>query len=111
MKAAGISRDFSYEECYAKIPLFWQEDRGDISGMFGVCIDRDDGIHYMIADLYKPWDESIGEAFTFSAGLWTVFPVTGKLPEALQSVNIQVWQEWMPGKGKYKMQANYSIEM
>ena len=107
----GIGRDFAYEDCYAKIPLMWNEDRGEVMGVFGVCIDHKDGIHYMIADPYKPWEEVKGEVYTFSAGLWAVFPITGKLPEALQSVNTQVWQEWVPNNGQYKMRANYNIEL
>lgn len=34
----GIGKDFALENCYSQIPLFWQEDRGAIKGVFGVCL-------------------------------------------------------------------------
>ena len=52
-----------------------------------------------------------GESFTFEAGMWAIFPVTGKLPEALQSVNTQVWDDWVPNNGTYKLRTNYNIEL
>lgn len=107
----GIGRDFTYEDCYPKIPLMWSEDRGDVLGVFGVCIDHKDHIHYMIADLYQPWEEVKEESFTFEAGLWAIFPIAGQLPEALQSVNTQVWNDWVPNNGKYQMRINYNIEL
>ena len=34
----GIGKDFALENCYSQIPLIWQEDRGAIKGVFGVCL-------------------------------------------------------------------------
>jgi AraC family transcriptional regulator len=116
----GISRHFALEDCYARIPEFWDEimkdgDHRRILGMFGVCYDSDGkGMEYMIGDLYQPWKqfEDGDTAFSFEDGLWAVFPCHGALPDALQKVNTEVWSKWVPAhRDTYALRANYNIEL
>lgn len=116
--ALGVMRRFRGETSYQEIPEFWTEHlRGPLAekirGMFGLCLDNDpDSFEYMIADNYAPWMD-IPEGCvvrTIPAGTWAVFPCRGELPDALQSVNTRIWQEWLPGCREYRLGGNYNIE-
>ncbi len=120
----GVSRRFSTETSYQEIPKFWDEHYanggGDkIKGMYGVCLDSKDHspdakeFDYLIADNYIPWQEIPEGCVTrvIPAGTWAVFPCPGKLPEALQSVNTKIWNEWLPNCKDYRLAGNYNIEM
>jgi len=39
-----------------------------------------------------------------------VFNCIGPLPEALQSVNTRIFQEWLPGNPEYEICGNANIE-
>lgn len=116
----GVCEAFHPDTSYAEIPEFWLRHMKSpladkIIGMYGVCLDirTDDRFDYLIADNYIPWEE-IPEgciAHTIPAGTWAVFPCRGKLPEALQSVNTQIWREWLPSCREYKLAGSYNIEM
>lgn len=116
--AVGAAKNFNSDTSYAEIPKFWQEfmsgDRKGICGAFGICFDVDGkNFTYLIADLYQPWND-IPEGCTtktFEGGLWAVFPCRGALPNALQSVNTQIWSEWLPSLKGYKLGGNYDIEV
>ena len=68
-------------------------------------------IRYLIADPYLPWEKAASESVTFAKGTWAVFPIKGKLPESLQTVNTQVWNDWVPNNGEYRVRAGYSLEL
>lgn len=116
--AMGVIRRFREETTYREIPEFWTEHMNGplaekIRGVFGLCLDNDpDSFEYMIADNYAPWlDIPPGcTTRTIPAGTWAVFPCRGKLPDALQSVNTRIWQEWLPGCREYRLGGNYNIE-
>lgn len=114
----GRCRRFKAENSYEKIPAFWDEHyasgEGDVvMGTFGACIDGDGKeFDYLIADLYFPWKE-IPEGYetrTFDAGTWAVFSYEGECPEALQTLNTQIWSEWLPASKDYELAANYNLE-
>lgn len=114
----GKCRRFSADTSYTEIPKFWQEhyENGGgevIRGMFGACVDSDGkSFDYYIADLYSPFGD-IPEGcttYTFSEGMWAVFPYEGECPKALQDVNTKIWSEWLPNCKEYKMRGNYNIE-
>ena len=114
----GKCRRFNSETSYVEIPKFWDEhyENGGgeiIRGMFGVCIDGDGKeFDYLIADLYFPWNKipEGGVARVIPEGTWAVFSYTGECPEALQTVNTQVWTEWLPSCKEYELAGNYSLE-
>ncbi len=120
----GVSRSFSTETSYQEIPKFWDEHYANgggekVKGMYGVCIDSKDHspdakeFDYLIADNYIPWQDIPEgcETRVIPAGTWAVFPCRGKLPEALQSVNTKIWNEWLPNCKDYRLAGNYNIEM
>lgn len=45
------------------------------------------------------------------AGTWAVFPCRGPIVESLQSVNTQIWSEWLPNLRDYKLAGNYNLEV
>ena len=115
----GFSRKFSGETSYVEIPKFWDEHfengRGEIvKGMFGACVNCDTKeFDYLIADMYFPWND-IPEGCTtktFPSGTWAVFPYHGECPEALQTVNTQIWSEWLPNCKEYDMAGDYNLEV
>ena len=116
----GMERKFHPETSYQKIPEFWDEvmsmENCPLMGIYGICLDEDtrDGCFtYLIADNYIPWQE-IPEGLTVKvipASLWAVFPCRGPLPESLQSVNTQMWSEWLPNCREYKLARNLNIEV
>ena len=44
-------------------------------------------------------------------GLWAQFKCQGPLPDSLQSVNTQIWSEWLPTLKGYSLAGNYSLEV
>ena len=127
----GVSRRFSYETSYQEIPKFWDEhfrlcQSGGYStealkalerfnvGEYAVCIDdqaESGTFRYMIAGAYTggPVPEGL-ELHELPAATWAKFRCLGPLPGALQSVNTQVYQQWLPGNPNYEMSGNYNIE-
>ena len=118
-KVLGAAKRFDYETCKEKIPKFWQEHitsggSRKICGQFGICLDGEGkNFDYLIADIYKPWEEVPEGCITrvIPEGTCAVFPCRGALPKALQDVNTQIWSEWLPNCRDYKLGGNYDIEM
>ena len=113
----GFKRRFNSDTSYQEIPKFWNEwtkDMRGIKGIFGVCVDMDGkDFDYWIADNYIPW-ENVPEGCDtrlIPGGLWAEFKCKGPLPNSLQSVNTQIWSEWLPTLKGYSLAGNYSIEM
>ena len=48
--------------------------------------------------------------YEFPGGDWAVFDCIGSIPEALQSVNKQIFKEWLPGNPNYELCGNASAE-
>lgn len=112
----GCKRRFSSETSYQEIPAFWDEwmqDTKGLTGTFGVCCDTDGkDFDYWIADLYLPWkDVPTGcDTRQIPGSLWAEFTCKGPLPDSLQSVNTQIWSEWLPTLSGYELAGDYSIE-
>lgn len=114
----GYCRRFNSETSYTDIPKFWDEvfakEDNTIEGMFGVCLDGDGmSFDYLIADMYLPWKDIPDGCVTktIEACTWAVFPWTGQCPEALQTVNTWVWNEWLPNCTEYELSTNCSLEV
>lgn len=135
-KLIGFQREFSFDSSYGEIPKFWDEfgDRylqplflgkapetpqekavcDHKIGEFGVCIDtaRKPGMFdYLIAGKYQggPVPEGMS-IFTFPEMDWAKFPCKGPMPGALQSVNTQIFQEWLPNNVEYEIAMDANIE-
>ena len=116
----GLKRQFNSETSYQEIPKFWGEwakDMKGLEGTFGLCVDNNDThgkvFDYWIADLYQPMEDIPDglETYQVPGGLWAVFTCRGPLPQALQSVNTQVWTEWLPSLKGYKLAGSYNLEV
>lgn len=113
----GYKRRFNSETSYQEIPKFWNEwtsDKKGLKGMFGICMDMDGKeFDYWIADLYTPWEDIQEgcETTIIPESLWAEFVCKGPLPDSLQTVNTQIWSEWLPSLTGYELAGNYSIEV
>lgn len=136
MKLIGFQREFSYETAYEEIPKFWDEicekycdhtiyagkapscpeEHAIIDnciGEYGVCIDDIGGgkFRYLIAGKYAGGDIPAGMTLvTLPQGMWAKFKCEGPMPDALQSVNTQVFKEWLPDNPDYEIAGPYNIE-
>lgn len=115
----GKMRRFNTETAYAEIPKFWDEyERSGgheiVPGMYGLCWDSDGkNFEYYIGANYLPFKE-VPEGYVtkvIPAGTWAVFPCRGPIVETLQSVNTQIWSEWLPNLKGYKLSGNYDLEV
>ena len=117
-KVMGVSKLVGYGNGYSEIPKFWDEvfakPGNKLMGMYGVCLDDEvpgDEFRYMIADDYN--EELAGaenmETKEIPEYTWAVFPCRGAMPQALQSVNTQVFNEWLPASN-YEIAAGFNIE-
>ena len=112
----GVKRPFNSDTSYQEIPKFWDEwlaqgESRPVMGMFGVCVDAGGkDFDYWIADIYLPWkDVPEGcETKLIPGSLWAQFPCTLK---TLQSVNTQIWSEWLPSLQGYILGGDSSLEI
>ena len=60
-----------------------------------------------------PWEDIPEECewTVIPSGLWAQFKCKGPLPDSLQSVNTQIWSEWLPTLKGYTLAGNYSLEI
>ena len=83
---------------------------------YGINLDESMGgneFEYLIADNYDPARE-IPDGFTthtIPAHTWAVFPCTGRMPQALQGLNQQIFSQWLPTNPDYKIAAGINVEL
>ena len=115
------AKTFKYEDAAAQVPQFWAEHFGTgggkvVCGMYGINLDESMGgneFEYLIADNYDPAKE-IPDGFTtrtIPAHTWAVFPCTGRMPQALQGLNQQIFSQWLPTNPDYKIAAGINVEL
>ncbi|MBD5548636.1 MAG: AraC family transcriptional regulator [Lachnospiraceae bacterium] len=135
-KIIGFSKEFSFENPQEEIPKFWDEiyekycqglftgntPANEIEqavydnriGEFGVCIDdigKDGNFLYMIAGRYMGGEIPPGlEIYDLPDSEWAKFKCVGAMPDAIQTVNAQIWKEWLPGNAEYELAGKYNIE-
>ena len=134
-KVIGFQKVFDNETAYAEIPKYWDEicekyafnvyagnapanpyEQALVDnciGEYGVCIDDIGGgkFRYLIAGKYTGGDVPEGMVvYEFPRSDWAVFNCIGPIPEALQTVNTQIFQEWLPGNPEYELFGNASVE-
>lgn len=135
-KVIGFSREFSADTAYAEIPKFWDEafkkyvekmsqgngPSDEIEqaildnhiGEFGVCIDdigKGGKFRYMIAGRYMGGSVPVGmEVYELPEMEWAKFKCLGPMPGAMQTVNTQIWKEWLPGNSEYELAGAFNVE-
>jgi AraC family transcriptional regulator len=113
----GLSKMFCYNTSYQEIPKFWQEvlsvENPPVWGMYGVCIGgAEKEFEYLIADDYAPCKPVPEGCITkvIPASTWAIFPCRGPIPQVLQSVNTEIWSQWLPNNKDYRLAANMDLE-
>lgn len=135
-KVIGFEREFSPEDAYQRIPGFWEEFchkcrnvlqqpasapkeveevvRDCRVGEFGICIEdvgQKDRFRYLIAGTYEGGPVPEGMTVYELPDLeWAKFRCVGPMPGALQAVNSQIFQEWLPGNPDYEVAMGVNIE-
>ena len=111
--------EFWDREFYGKYARLWQTMKPETPvetailengiGMYAICADDENGYSYWIAGLYKGGDVPEGlDLFTFPESDWAIFSEKGPLPQSLQSLDTQVWNEWAPNqKATYEIGASF----
>ena len=82
-------------------------------GEYGVCIvDIGEGkFRYLVAGKYAGGEVHEGMVvYEFPGGGWAVFDCIGSIPKALQSLNTQIFKEWLPGNPDYELCENALAE-
>lgn len=133
----GFSRKIPMDKGYELCPRFWDElhreylgplQRGRqpqtdaeravkecCVGLFGVCIEEEEdpgAFTYMAAGHYdgRPVPEGM-EVREIPAAAWAKFRAQGPLPGSLQTLNAQIFQEWLPGNRQYELAFSTNIEL
>ena len=114
----GIRRRFNSDTSYQEVPAFWKDvmaagKQSPVMGAYGVCMDGEGkDFDYWIADEYTPGSKVPDgcDTLTIPGGLWAVFTCKGPLPDSLQSVNTQIWTEWLPALKGYRLAGSYNVE-
>lgn len=132
----GVEGEFSPETSYQELPRFWDKfisahcaplwagkapetalEKAICEcniGEFGVCIDdcaSPGRFRYLIAGQYDGREAPEGlTVFTLPALEWAKFRCSGPMPEALQSVNTKIFQEWLPGNPEFEIAYGANIE-
>lgn len=134
-KVIGFERIFSAETSYEEIPKYWDEicekyctgiyagkapanacEKAIIDnciGEYGVCIDDigDNKFRYLVAGKYTGGEVPEGmTVYELPGGLWAKFKAVGPLPNSLQSLNTQIFREWLPGNTDYEMNGCCNVE-
>ncbi|MBP3627831.1 MAG: AraC family transcriptional regulator [Clostridia bacterium] len=133
-KIIGYEFTVSSETAYSDIPKIWQkicaekihplfskapetaEEKAiadNCIGEFGVCVDDIGGgrFRYFIAGGYRGGEIPDGMSlYEFEDMDWAKFLCKGPLPGALQSVNTQIFREWLPGNPDYSIACGANIE-
>ncbi len=120
-KVMGAVKRFGYDEAKREIPKFWdtfyEEGKDEkVCGMLGISFEeetKDNAFDYAIADFYKegsPVPEGF-EVRRIPALTWVVFPKRGPMPQSLQSLNEEIYSQWLPTCKDYKVAAGYNVEL
>lgn len=131
----GFERSFSFECPYEEIPPFWDEvrqthieplfaksrpesalERAIVEcgiGEFGLSFNCAGGAQfgYLISGRYD--GRQVPEGLTVvnvPAFEWAKFTCTGPMPGALQSLNTQIYSNWLPGNTEYEIAADFTVE-
>ncbi len=134
-RVIGFERTFSAGEGYEKIPKFWDElcekyCAGIYAGMppanpyekavidncigeYAVCLDEPDGtcFRYLVGGRYAGGEVPEGmKVVELPGGMWAKFRCVGAIPGAFQSLNTQVFREWLPQNGEWEQSAPMNVE-
>lgn len=132
----GFKKEIPYDKGYEMCPQFWNELNQNFLaalcrgkkpetelekaicecsiGMFGACMSHEGEINaftYLVAGPYdgRPVPEGL-EVVEIPAAEWAKFRAVGPMPGALQTLNTQIFQEWLPGNQEYELAFPVNLE-
>lgn len=131
----GFHKTIKQEDGYKECPAFWQKayserfshlfqtqqpenalEQAVIEhkiGAFGICENKGDCFEYWIAGLYNGGEVVEGlELLEYPACMWAIFTTYGPLPDSLQKLNTEIWQDWYPREGQIRqMDSSLMLEV
>lgn len=130
----GFEKNIANETAYRDCPAFWDQiirsrmapiaqKGGPVTeleqaicancvGELGVCVcTGNNGFRYMIAGFYQggPVPEGL-TLYSFPEMEWAKFTGHGKMPDALQALNSQLYARWLPENKDYTLAISANIE-
>ena len=135
-KVIGFSKEFSQENSFKEVPLFWDEIcekyaanvyagnppanacekalMDNCIGEYAVCVDHGYGegrMLYIIAGKYTGGEVPEGMTlYEFPGGEWAVFDCVGPMPDAIQDLTVRIFKEWLPGNPDYEIEGDAMVE-
>lgn len=135
-KVIGYEKEFSFDNAYQDIPVFWDKVFKDkmgplyskqkpdnkeeeiicncCIGKYGVNIDDigNNMFRYIIAGDYTGGEVPEGmTVYEFPDMEWAKFSCKGPMPGSMQSVNSNIFKEWLPNNPDYEIAMGASIEL
>lgn len=127
----GLAYEVPFENSYQAIPAIWDKLKRQLDpkagqpalcaafkahsiGRYALCMDHhpEKGTFtYLIAGEYQGGTvPSCMVLHTLPERNWAVFPCIGPLPSTLQSLNTQIFQQWLPGNPAYRIADDTTLE-
>ncbi len=120
MTVMGFERRFAMDSSMAEIPGFWEEffQKGQmrqVAPLLGCCFE--DGsktdFPYLIGNFCEP-DAPVPEGMTkrtIPAYTWAMFHTEGTTGKDIQTLNRQIYSEWLPANTQYEPASGMNIEV
>ena len=110
----GLKIEQNMEVAQKRIPEFWNEvaASGELQKLLPIMDQNNPGVlgvSLMTSEIQDTWEYVIGvvsedkaegfEQYEIPAAKWAIFSGTGPMPGAIQELQTQVFQEWLPTSG------------
>lgn len=110
----GLKIEQNMEVAQKRIPEFWNEvaASGELQKLLPIMDQSNPGVlgvSLMTSEIQDTWEYVIGvvseeqaegfEQYEIPAAKWAIFSGTGPMPGAIQDLQTQVFQEWLPTSG------------
>lgn len=110
----GLKIEQNMEVAQKRIPEFWNEvaASGELQKLLPIMDQNNPGVlgvSLMTSEIQDKWEYVIGvvsedkaegfEQYEIPAAKWAIFSGTGPMPGAIQELQTQVFQEWLPTSG------------
>lgn len=125
-RALGVKRSYhNVEEGFKDIPSFWDEFNGSardeflcsvmndrLPGYLGLCVGHKtgSGFDYYISVASDSPARAGFEEHIVPESRWLVFDAVGRLPESVQTVNRQIYENFLPGS-RYRHAGTEEFEL
>ena len=114
------AKTFKYEDALAQVPQFWRSISPQAAARWCAACTASTWTRAWAAmnlNISLPTTTTPPGRFRrlhhphHPAHTWAVFPCTGKMPQALQGLNQQIFSQWLPTNPDYKIAAGINVEL